>query len=94
MEKKFDYIIGNPPWVSLSRKIKNLLEKFFRVLYQNYGQCVHSPNLFEYFIRRALEKAKEEGYLAFVVPINFSRNSQYIQLRNEILNKYEIKIYF
>ncbi|WP_265450598.1 ABC transporter permease, partial [Clostridium sp. cpc1] len=49
---------------------------------------------FEYFIKRALEKTKEEGYLAFVVPINFSRNSQYIQLRNEILNEYEIKNLF
>lgn len=28
------------------------------------------------------------------MPINFSRNSQYIQLRNEILNKYEIKNLF
>ncbi|MCS4522323.1 BREX-1 system adenine-specific DNA-methyltransferase PglX [Clostridium botulinum] len=45
-------------------------------------------------MKRALEKTKKDGYLAFVVPINFSRNSQYIQLRNEILNKYEIKNLF
>ncbi|BDB01185.1 TaqI-like C-terminal specificity domain-containing protein [Clostridium botulinum] len=93
--KKFDYIIGNPPWVSLSRKNKKACWKNYLEYYiKNYGQCVHSPNLFEYFIKRALEKTKEEGYLAFVVPINFSRNSQYIQLRNEILNKYEIKNLF
>ncbi|EPY2278464.1 TaqI-like C-terminal specificity domain-containing protein [Clostridium sporogenes] len=92
---KFDYIIGNPPWVSLSRKNKKACwENSLDYYIKNYGQCVHSPNLFEYFIKRALEKTKEEGYLAFVVPINFSRNSQYIQLRNEILNKYEIKNLF
>ncbi|HBJ2614722.1 TPA: Eco57I restriction-modification methylase domain-containing protein, partial [Clostridium botulinum] len=93
--RKFDYIIGNPPWVSLSRKNKKACwENSLEYYIKNYGQCVHSPNLFEYFIKRALEKTKEEGYLAFVVPINFSRNSQYIQLRNEILNEYEIKNLF
>ncbi|NFV12319.1 restriction endonuclease [Clostridium sporogenes] len=92
---KFDYIIGNPPWVSLSRKNKKACwETFLKYYIKNYGQCIHSPNLFEYFIKRALEKTKERGYLAFVVPLNFSRNLQYKQLRNEILNQCEIKNLF
>ncbi|MDU6878239.1 TaqI-like C-terminal specificity domain-containing protein [Clostridium tepidum] len=91
-KNKFDYIIGNPPWVSLSRKNKKACwESSLEYYIKNYGQCIHSPNLFEYFIKRALEKTKKRGYLAFVVPLNFSRNFQYKQLRNEILNGCEIK---
>ncbi|EJO5347841.1 Eco57I restriction-modification methylase domain-containing protein [Clostridium botulinum] len=93
--KKFDYVIGNPPWVSLSRKNKKSCWKNSLDYYiENYGKCIHSPNLFEYFIKRALEKTKNNGYVALVVPINFSTNFQYIKLRNEMLNKYEVKNLF
>ncbi|WP_243149532.1 TaqI-like C-terminal specificity domain-containing protein [Clostridium niameyense] len=91
-KKEFDYIIGNPPWVSLLRKHKQeISSEKFKYYRENYKGNLHSPNLFEYFIDRAMEKTKYGGYISFVVPINFSKNKQYKNFRQYILQNYAIK---
>lgn len=91
-KEEFDYIIGNPPWVSLLRKHKQeISSEKFKYYRDNYNGNLHSPNLFEYFIDRAMEKIKYGGYISLVVPINFSKNKQYKDLRQYILKNYSIK---
>lgn len=89
--QKYDYIVGNPPWVSLSRKHKREIEDELMDYYINkYNGNKYLPNLYEYFIRRALELIKVSGKIGFVVPDRFAKNLQYKILRKEILEKYNI----
>lgn len=89
--EKYDYIIGNPPWVSLSRKHKgNIKDKLISYYINKYDGNCYLPNLYEYFIKRSFECVKDGGVIGFVVPDRFASNLQYKALREKILNNYNI----
>lgn len=89
--RKYDYIIGNPPWVSLSRKHgRNLKDKLVDYYKHKYNGNLYLPNLYEYFIKRALELLSIGGKLGFIIPDRFARNLQYKLLRENILKNYNI----
>jgi len=89
---KFDYIIGNPPWISLSRKQKQDMAPGLLEYYRsNYKGNSYLPNLYEYFLLRSLELLGKGGSLAFVIPDRFARNQQFTELRKYILQNYKIK---
>ncbi|GAA0740563.1 TaqI-like C-terminal specificity domain-containing protein [Clostridium oceanicum] len=91
-KRKFDIIIGNPPWVSLNRKQKQLIPKpMFQYYIDNYNVSTYSPNLFEFFFKRSIEKVKEGGVISLVIPANFKNNIQYSKFRYDILSKYSLK---
>jgi hypothetical protein len=88
---KYDYIIGNPPWVSLSMKqgkgTNSILKSYYMM---KYNGNLYLPNLYEYFIKRSFELLKDGGIIGFIIPDRFAKNLQYKSLRKEILNKYNI----
>ncbi len=90
--KKFDFIIGNPPWVSLSRKqgIKIPREKldYYK---NNYNGSTYLPNLYEYFLERSLELLADSGAVGFLLPDRFAGNEQYRDFRKHILQRYNIR---
>jgi Eco57I restriction endonuclease. len=89
--QKYDYIIGNPPWVSLTRKHKRDIEDQLMNYYiSRYNGNKYLPNLYEYFIKRALLLLKDNGKVGFVVPDRFAKNLQYKVLRKELLENYNI----
>ncbi|MHC1720862.1 MAG: TaqI-like C-terminal specificity domain-containing protein [Clostridiaceae bacterium] len=89
---KFDYIIGNPPWISLSRKQKKAVPSDLMEYYRsNYKGNSYLPNLYEYFIMRSLELLSKGGSLAFVIPDRFARNQQFMEFRKYILKNYNIR---
>lgn len=89
--QKYDYVIGNPPWVSLSRKHKRDIEDQLMNYYINrYNGNKYLPNLYEYFIRRSLLLVKDNGKIGFVVPDRFAKNLQYKVLRKKLLENYNI----
>ncbi|WML35585.1 TaqI-like C-terminal specificity domain-containing protein [Clostridium sp. OS1-26] len=88
---KYDYIIGNPPWVSLSRKHKGDIEdKLISYYIDKYKGNFYLPNLYEYFIKRSFQMIKDEGAIGFIIPDRFAKNLQYKLLRKNILNNYNI----
>ncbi|MBC2579220.1 Eco57I restriction-modification methylase domain-containing protein [Clostridium sp. DJ247] len=88
---KYDYVIGNPPWVSLSRKhSKNIESQLVSYYVNKYNGNLYLPNLYEYFIKRAFQLLRTGGIVAFIIPDRFSKNLQYKSLREEILKKYSI----
>jgi len=90
--KKFDCIIGNPPWVSLSRKQKKDMPSDLMEYYRNnYKGNSYLPNLYEYFLLRSLELLDEGGSMAFVIPDRFAVNQQFTELRKYILKNYNIR---
>jgi hypothetical protein len=78
---KYDLIIGNPPF--FVKKRSDVDKRYYK--YFN-GR----PNIYILFIIEALNKLKENGVLAFVVPSNFTNCLYYDKLRKHIYDKFTI----
>lgn len=88
--QKFDYVVGNPPWVSLSRKHGQLIKEELMMYYiSQYNGNKYSPNLCEYFIKRAMEICTNS--IGYIIPDRVAVNLQYSELRKYILYNYNIK---
>lgn len=74
-EHKFDLIIGNPPYFVVSKE--SVDETFYSLL---DGR----PNIFVLFLIHSLQKLREGGVLAFVLPHNFINCLYYSKIRNHI----------
>ncbi|MBV4445647.1 N-6 DNA methylase [Clostridium tyrobutyricum] len=89
--RKYDYVIGNPPWVSLSRRFRNNIKKDLIDYYmKEYQGGRYLPNLYEYFIKRSFEVVSLKGRIGFIIPDRFANNLQYVNLRKYILRNYNI----
>lgn len=76
-KKKYDYIIGNPPYfeLKLNEKIK---KKYFDII---KGRV----NIFSLFIKTGLDLLKDGGYLAYVVPPSMNNGAYFSKLREYII---------
>jgi adenine-specific DNA-methyltransferase len=76
-DKKYDLIIGNPPYfVCKKPDIPNKYHKF----------CVGRPNIFGLFIIHSLSMLNNGGILAFIIPKSFLNSLYYAVVRNYIKN--------
>jgi len=80
-EKKFDLIIGNPPY-KVVRKNKVDIE------YHQY--FTGRPNIFALFLIKSLKLLNKNGILCFVLPLNFQNCSYYNKLRFFLVANYQI----
>lgn len=81
--KKYDLIIGNPPYVIIKKNDK-IIKKSYLSLFDG------RPNLFILFIIKSLELMADNGILCFVLPISFSNCLYYNNLRKYIYLNYKI----
>ena len=81
VDKKYDLIIGNPPFFVMK---KGEVDKKYYNLFEG------RPNIFVLFIIHSLTLLNENGVIAFVLPSSFLNCSYYNNLRKEIFNKYKI----
>ena len=79
----FDLIIGNPPWLSLKGKhgMSPYSPEAVAWLVSRYQADSYRPNLFEMFIRRAVQLLKQGGINCFIVPDRMAENLQFQPLR-------------
>jgi hypothetical protein len=88
----FDYIVGNPPWVSLSRKHGTELPQekldYYR---ESYKGNSYLPNLYEYFLKRSLELVREGGAVGLLIPDRFAKNKQFAGFRRKLLADLSMK---
>lgn len=80
-EKKFDLIIGNPPYFVVK---KDCVDESF------YDLIDGRPNIFVLFLIHALHKLNDNGVLAFVLPQNFTNCVYYSKVRNYIYENFAI----
>ena len=80
-EHKFDLIIGNPPYFVVS---KDSVDETF------YPLLDGRPNIFVLFLIHSLQKLRDGGVLAFVLPHNFINCLYYSKIRNHIHNNFAI----
>jgi type I restriction-modification system DNA methylase subunit/polyhydroxyalkanoate synthesis regulator phasin len=86
---KFDFVIGNPPYVRKERISTEYKEK---VLTKAYSEVYHGDNdLYVYFIARGINQLKEDGTLGYIVSSKFLKTRYGANLRDFVLNSCCIK---
>lgn len=80
-ERKYDLIIGNPPYFVMSKKDVN--KKY-------YDYFEGRPNIFILFIIKSLSMLNHNGILSFVLPKNFMNCLYYDKTRKYIVENYKI----
>ena len=80
-EKKFDLIIGNPPYFVLKKNMVN------RIYYDYFDG---RPNIFILFIIKSLSLLAENGILSFILPKSFLNCLYYDKTRKYIYENYKI----
>jgi len=80
INKKYETIIGNPPYVSYKNIEKETLEK----LKKNESFCFldNRSNLYLYFIKKCYEHLTDNGEIIFITPREFIKNTSSIRLNN------------
>jgi len=79
--KKYDLVIGNPPYFVLQKKeVPSIYYDYFD------GR----PNMFIIFIIKSLKHLKEGGILSFVLPKSFINSTYYNKARKYIYSNYKI----
>ena len=76
-KKKYDYIIGNPPYFELKLN-EEVKKKYFDII---KGRV----NIFSLFIKTGLDLLKDGGYLAYVVPPSMNNGAYFSKLREYII---------
>lgn len=76
-KKKYDYIIGNPPYFELKLN-EEIKKKYFDII---KGRV----NIFSLFIKTGLDLLKDGGYLAYVVPPSMNNGAYFAKLREYII---------
>ncbi|MFZ2146016.1 MAG: TaqI-like C-terminal specificity domain-containing protein [Sedimentisphaerales bacterium] len=88
----FDAVIGNPPWISLTGKFGagTYQKTEIGYLIHKFAGNTYMPNMYEYFVAQGLNLLCVGGYFGYIVPDRLGFNSQFLQLRNRILNHTQI----
>ena len=86
--KKFDIIIGNPPYVNIYRLNDN--KKALSYYQKIYKSAFRKFDLYVLFIEKAIKLLKNNGVLAFIIPVNFTTQPYASKIRQIILNETKI----
>lgn len=78
-KKKYDYVIGNPPYFELKLN-EEIKKKYFDII---KGRV----NIFSLFIKIGLDLLKDGGYLAYVVPPSMNNGAYFSKLREYIIKR-------
>jgi len=85
--KKFDIILGNPPYIE-NKKMKSLLNK--QILKQKYESAYKLYDISILFIERAYQLLRNKGYCSFIITNKFLSSDYGIKIRNLLINKTKI----
>ena len=87
----FDIIVGNPPYVQLS-KDKTVSNEYKQYLKKKYGTSGGRLNLFVFMIHKSVELLKEKGVLSFIIPNTILTQDYYKDTRKMILENNKLNI--
>lgn len=85
---KFDYIIGNPPYVVMLKSELN--ECYWNYILNKYNTVGYKKNVFYLFIERSLEKLKLGGVHGFIIPDRYFFANSYVKSRSNLVRNTKI----
>lgn len=85
---KFDFIIGNPPYLE-NRNIKKYYDKEY--LKSNYKTANGRFDLYSLFIEKSINLLKKDGQVGFITPASLLSNNNFYNIRELILSNTNIK---
>ena len=80
-ERKFDYIVGNPPYMK-TEDIKKFTPKEHKLYPKRYKSPYKQYDKYFLFIERAFKLLKENGAMGYIVPSKFMKVGAGKELRN------------
>ncbi len=87
-DKKFDVIIGNPPYIDSEELVRE--DKNFRLYCSDkYDSAKGNWDIFCVFIQRGIDLLKEGGYFGMIIP-NKLLSADYADSIREIIKRYSI----
>ena len=89
-ERKFDYIVGNPPYMK-TEDIKVFTPEEHRLYPNRYESAYKQYDKYFLFIERAFKLLKEGGTMGYIVPSKFMKVGAGKKLRNFIATHKSIK---
>lgn len=91
----FDFILGNPPYVTLYGKMSRNMTNEKRIYYNSRYKFIadnkknNKFNLIMFFLENSMDLLKETGICSFIIDISFFETA-YDDIRKYILEKYNI----
>jgi len=85
--RKFDFVVGNPPYVSIEKLPKELKDYYVR----NYKAAVERFDLYLLFIERGISWLDDGGLLGFITSNKFIQRSTGSGIRRVIMENCEIQ---
>lgn len=90
--EKFDYIIGNPPYITVGGKYAELLESSYEeYLNYKYKYSNYKMNTYILFYERAINKLENQGKVSFITPRAILDNYYFENFREFLLNNILVK---
>lgn len=87
--KKYDFIIGNPPYIELINSFYN--DKRKEVLTKKFKDNIKGRhNLIHYFMDKSFDLLKDGGVLAFLLPSTILSSPWYNMMRKQIYEEYTV----
>lgn len=88
---EFDYIVGNPPYITVGGKYTELLEDVYEgYLSTNYKFSDYKMNTYILFMERGMDVLKENGSLSYITPRAVIDNYYFKNIRKFILENLKI----
>ncbi len=92
---KFHIIFGNPPYISSDNIKKSITQNTLNKLKENYSSVIKKgskPDLYFYFMKRAVDHLEKNGCLSFIIPNRVLSNDYATKLRYFLLLQCHIQL--
>lgn len=87
--EKFDYVIGNPPYVRIEDIPTEVMSRYREL----YPLCIERADLYIAFFEQGLHLLSSQGSLSYICANRFTKNLYGRSLRQHLAQSYRVKFY-